>query len=387
MKVVFSDRAFAAVMAETTEKIKTETGGLFLGSFEDGVWYVIEAIDPGPKSIFEVAYFEYDQQYTQHLINKIANLYDKKLSLIGLWHRHPGSFDQFSSTDDGTNSKYARMRKEGAISALVNIDPEFRLTMYHVNQPCRYSIIEYDVGNHLIPDEMLQYKSPERFEKLMTGIMNDEYKDFRPSVSLNAFLKVVLPYMKRIKINESLHEVGDSNLATERILDELVEDTAFLADEQGIEYSISQVEQFICLSQDAIDVPVKLYFRYIAEKDAVVFSHGSNCYLYKSNEFRRAFEQAFKAQKENTRQRIQYDRGASLSNGQLHGNYGHSRNYWTRPGNLQAEAFAHFFEASMGDQGKLELLANFFPTAFGIFSSMIDSIRPDNHVRVLSRER
>lgn len=74
-------------------------------------------------------------------------------------------------------------------------------------------------------------------------------------------------------------------------------------------------------------------------------------------------------------------------NGQLHGNYGHSRNYWTRPGNLQAEAFAHFFEASMGDQGKLELLANFFPTAFGIFSSMIDSIRPDNHVRVLSRER
>lgn len=70
MKVVFSDRAFAAVMAETTEKIKTETGGLFLGSFEDGVWYVIEAIDPGPKSIFEVAYFEYDQQYTQHLISR-----------------------------------------------------------------------------------------------------------------------------------------------------------------------------------------------------------------------------------------------------------------------------------------------------------------------------
>lgn len=35
----------------------------------------------------------------------------------------------------------------------------------------------------------------------------------------------------------------------------------------------------------------------------------------------------------------------------------------------------------------LALLANFFPTAFGIFSSMIDSIRPDNHVRVLSRER
>lgn len=48
---------------------------------------------------------------------------------------------------------------------------------------------------------------------------------------------------------------------------------------------------------------------------------------------------------------------------------------------------AHFFEASMGNQGKLELLSNFFPTAFGIFSSMIDSIRPGNQARVLNRER
>lgn len=313
MKVVFSDRAFAAIMAETTEKIKTETGGLFLGSFEDGIWYVIEAIDPGPKSIFEVAYFEYDQQYTQHLINKIANLYDKKLTLIGLWHRHPGSFDQFSSTDDGTNSKYAQMRKEGAISALVNIDPKFRLTMYHIDQPCRYSVIEYDVGNHLIPDEMLRYKSPEKFANLMAGIISDEYKDFHPSVSLNGFLKTVLPYMKRIKINEVFTEVKDRNIATERILDELVEDSAFLADDQGIEYSISQVDQFICLSQDAIDVSVKLYFRYISENDIVVFSYNNECYLYENNAFRRAFEQASKVQADNIRKIPQYDRGISIT--------------------------------------------------------------------------
>ena len=313
MKVVFSDRAFAAIMAETTEKIKTETGGLFLGSFEDGICYVIEAIDPGPKSIFEVAYFEYDQQYTQHLINKIANLYDKKLTLIGLWHRHPGSFDQFSSTDDGTNSKYAQMRKEGAISALVNIDPKFRLTMYHIDQPCRYSVIEYDVGNHLIPDEMLRYKSPKKFANLMAGIISDEYKDFHPSVSLNGFLKTVLPYMKRIKINEVFTEVKDRNITTERILDELVEDSAFLADDQGIEYSISQVDQFICLSQDAIDVSVKLCFRYISENDIVVFSYNNECYLYENNAFRRAFEQASKVQADNIRKIPQYDRGISIT--------------------------------------------------------------------------
>ena len=101
MKAYFSNRAYAAVLAETAEKIKTETGGLFLGAVRDGNWYIVEAIDPGPKSIFEVAYFEYDQKYTQHLINKIANLYDQPLGLIGLWHRHPGSFDQFSTTEIG----------------------------------------------------------------------------------------------------------------------------------------------------------------------------------------------------------------------------------------------------------------------------------------------
>lgn len=75
----------------------------------------------------------------------------------------------------------------------------------------------------------------------------------------------------------------------------------------------------------------------------------------------------------------------ATTNGALHGSYGHSREYWTRPGNLQAEAFAHFFEASMGGEDKLELLSNFFPTAFGIFSTMIESIQPDQFARVLER--
>ncbi len=75
----------------------------------------------------------------------------------------------------------------------------------------------------------------------------------------------------------------------------------------------------------------------------------------------------------------------ATTNGQLHGCYGHSREYWTRAGNLQAEAFAHFFEASMGGEEKLELLANFFPTAFGIFSTMIESIQPEQYVRDLER--
>ncbi len=157
MRVVFSERAYSSIISETASKISTETGGLFLGQVSGDIWYVIEAIDPGESSVFEVAYFEYDREYTTHLANVTARLYRTPLKLIGLWHRHPGSFDSFSYTDNGTNIKYARLAPEtGAISALVNIDPDFRLTVYHVDADCRYRKIPYDVGDTYIPGNFLR---------------------------------------------------------------------------------------------------------------------------------------------------------------------------------------------------------------------------------------
>ena len=209
MKVIFSDRAYTAILAETVEKVKTETGGLFLGTVDHDLWYVIEAIDPGPKSIFQVAYFEYDKAYTQHLINKVANLYDERLTLIGLWHRHPGSFDQFSSTDDETNRKYANMRQEGAISALVNIDPLFRLTVYHVAQPCKYKVIDYEIGDAFIPNELLAYKSKEKLESIMSKSLGAQEIKTQQHMSLRTFLKVIYPYLKKYKLEET--EIDESN--------------------------------------------------------------------------------------------------------------------------------------------------------------------------------
>lgn len=145
-KVIFSARAYAALLSEVLDEVQTETGGVLLGYWDDGVWQVVESVDPGPSSRFEVAYFEYDQDYVNHLINKLSRIYEKQLDLIGLWHRHPGSFDRFSATDDETNLKYASLSKHGAVSALVNIDPHFRLTVYQVTaQPLRYEKIPYEV--------------------------------------------------------------------------------------------------------------------------------------------------------------------------------------------------------------------------------------------------
>ena len=302
MKVIFSNRAFAAVLAETTEKITTETGGLFLGTVREDTWYIIEAIDPGPKSIFEVAYFEYDQQYTQHLINKIANLYKQKLDLIGLWHRHPGSFDQFSSTDDGTNTKYASMRKEGAISALVNIDPKFRLTMYHVGQPCRYQKVSYDVGDNLMLSELLAYRTHERFYSLMekrsVGTSRiSAHSQYKRTIGLESFMRFILPYIaeNECDVEDSVSIVDDS--APDKMAEAIIDDLTFMSDKVGIQVTVAMQKQYLVISQEAIDKTSRIFFTDSASKKQIVFSYGNKSYLYHSGMFEEAAEKA-KAEKD-----------------------------------------------------------------------------------------
>lgn len=149
--VLFTRRAWTALMSEVFKEVLTETGGILLGYRRGSEWVVVESIDPGPDSIFEVAYFEYDQPYVTHQVNRVRNYYDPPLDLLGLWHRHPGSFDKFSGTDDETNRSYASMGPVGAISGLVNVDPHCRFTLYRAEMSrfgsMRYTRIPYSCLN------------------------------------------------------------------------------------------------------------------------------------------------------------------------------------------------------------------------------------------------
>jgi len=156
MQVILSERAYLSIMSETSQRAETETGGTFLGCYENEIWYIVETIEPGSKSVFKESYFEYDREYTEQLINKKAQMYKSEMTLIGLWHRHPYSIDDFSPMDDETNSNYAKLSENGAISIIVNTDPEFRMTAYHVAQPLKYTKIKYNVGDNLIPKHLMQ---------------------------------------------------------------------------------------------------------------------------------------------------------------------------------------------------------------------------------------
>src|SRR3984885_15814906 len=94
--IFLSDQSYNEILNETSQHPNTETGGVLLGNYRDDKWFVVESIDPGPKAVLLHSYFEYDHSYVNHLSNKVRQRYAAPLRLLGLWHRHPGSFDRFS---------------------------------------------------------------------------------------------------------------------------------------------------------------------------------------------------------------------------------------------------------------------------------------------------
>ena len=165
--VVFSDKAYNAIIRETFEWDPVETGGILLGHvLDNGCWIVMEVLPPGYSEgregdnvHHEWGYFEYNQRFVNYLANSVATQYKIPLELLGLWHRHPGSMDCFSTTDDGTNKAFASRNPNGAISGLVNVDPKLRMTMYYIShydngigRP-HYQTVDVEVGSDLIPEE------------------------------------------------------------------------------------------------------------------------------------------------------------------------------------------------------------------------------------------
>ena len=163
-EVLFSRRALAAICAEMLEHHPLETGGILLGHWHQQRWQVLEAIDPGPDARCTATTFEYDCAYVDHLASKLARQYRQPLQLIGLWHRHPGSFDRFSAEDDVTNQRFAARTPHGALSCLVNLDPDFRLTAFHVPKDLRFVRLPLVVGDALIDSSLREPLHPRDLE-------------------------------------------------------------------------------------------------------------------------------------------------------------------------------------------------------------------------------
>ena len=191
--IVFSDKAYNAIIRETFEWDPVETGGILLGHILDnGCWIVMEVLPPGygearegDKVFHEYGYFEYNRTFVNYLAKSVAEQYEIPLELLGLWHRHPGHMDHFSGTDDGTNCTFASQNPQGVISGLVNVDPQLRLTMYYLahndaisGRRPNYQTVELEVGSELIPEEYFRLRYYRGNERDLHSYAPQRTKDF-----------------------------------------------------------------------------------------------------------------------------------------------------------------------------------------------------------------
>ncbi len=203
--IYMSESAFRDIVLETSDHPRTETGGILLGQTIGENWFVAEAIDPGPRTVRTGVYFEYNHTYTTHLANKVARRYQSSLRLLGLWHRHPGSLDTFSGTDDDTHREYLNLCAGGIISGLVNIDPEFRMTFYRVERPLRYHKVPLIVGNNEFPASLLQQKEAQSIARGLGRSSAYPLRENSPTsaVTVSAERRTALPEHPAPSVNRS----------------------------------------------------------------------------------------------------------------------------------------------------------------------------------------
>ncbi|MDR2569510.1 MAG: Mov34/MPN/PAD-1 family protein [Oscillospiraceae bacterium] len=239
-QVIFSCRAFTSLLAETKEKIKTETGGVFLGVMRDDIWYVVEAIDPGPNSIFQTSYFEYDTDYVRHLANKVNRLYGDRLDVLGLWHRHPGSMDTFSHTDDKTITEFAKLNNGGTISAIVNIDPKFRFTLYYAKlKPFRYKKIKYEVDDSKIPDEIKNIVSHNEIEEQINSMYSKKHRNKSKIIQKTDEIKKALEKhfeITKFETNKKISWLKNTEEELDFLIENYIVDESIFCEDNGIPY-------------------------------------------------------------------------------------------------------------------------------------------------------
>ena len=162
-------------------------------------------------------------------------------------------------------------------------------------------IAKYEVGNHLIPGEYLSYKSPGRFYSLMekrskpvsVGHIRSHYKK---TISLDSFMRFILPFISCFECETIETSISADDLSiADKMAEAIIDDLTFISDKVGVQVTLTMQDQYLVISQEAIDKMTRLYF--MGSEKQIVFTYDDKCYLYHSGMLKEAAEKA-KAEKD-----------------------------------------------------------------------------------------
>ena len=118
-------------------------------------FYFNMVADSGIKAKYSPTMVEKDHHYSDHLATRISEYQDftKGEMTLAQFHRHLGSYDNFSPGDFPANISLAR-QYGGAISGLMLIDPEFRLRCWYIDENGNETEADIEINDKAVRDAM-----------------------------------------------------------------------------------------------------------------------------------------------------------------------------------------------------------------------------------------
>lgn len=185
VRVYFSELAYLQLLLEVKKYCRIETGAILVGQKIRSDYYVFESLDSGINCKRSPSIFYRDNPYSEHLVDVVRAKY-KQAYAIGFWHRHPGSFNQFSRDDMEANIDMARVLGGNIISGLVNIcDGKVKLRFWQITLDDKYEEAEIVIDNCNFTN-LISYKSISEIENQILN--NEGYYVKEPSKNNSSIL-------------------------------------------------------------------------------------------------------------------------------------------------------------------------------------------------------
>ena len=149
-RVIVSFRAFSCIISNAETAINCETGGILLGFYSNGTFYVLEATAPGPNAVLEPACLTTDSTYINYEIHQISNIYADNIEIIGVWHKHNNCLNPpFSVADMETHKTLSASCGKNILSLLLQDlgkANSFRLSAYeYLKDSDKTTLVEFEI--------------------------------------------------------------------------------------------------------------------------------------------------------------------------------------------------------------------------------------------------
>ena len=191
------------------------------------------------------------------------------------------------------------MRDEGTVSMLVNLEPEFRFTIYHVAQPCTYTKIdEYEVGDSLFPKGLLEYENINLLKAKLNGREEieslEQNKEDNSEENLSEILKIILPILRKQYRYEKKFDFWGliKNQSNNKGIAEIVaEDILFFTDKYQMKFYSTLLSDKLIIAQGSGNEKEELIFSYNEREELYLLKYGKETFYYTEGLLKRLLEE------------------------------------------------------------------------------------------------